>query len=213
MTDDEGYRAASRSLWHGRLRTSIACFLLFAIVATGLDMTVFPERVLPLLATFTAYVFGCLMACTAARRWPRQVYLITVASALGLIPCIAAYHVAVGTPRELLLMPLGLYLCATTALLPWGGWGQGTACATVLLVELVASGLGMPGLLPLAYTIGGVLAISCVVVPCADWFERLRYAAWIDGLRARQAEAALTKMEQAVSGMRDLAVTGPTRDR
>lgn len=211
MNDVPSYAEASRVLCAERLHIGYGCFLLFALVASALEMVYFGHRQVPVLTVFGLYVVVCGVGWVAMRAWPQRIYPITYLSALAAILCMAVYHVWVGNPRELMVMPLVLYLCATTAILPWGGMGQMWASLVAVATTAASAGFAMPHALPIPYALAGIVSVSFVTIPCADWFERLRYAAWLDARRARRAEAALDRMEHAAVGMTRLAANGPRR--
>lgn len=205
--DGDHYDASTTQLLADRLRTGAACFLVFSAVAVVLDMTYFPERTSALLTSFAVYLLLCWGAARYALRQPAKSWHIALASSIALIGCMAGYQWFVRSPAEMALMPVVLFLCATTTLLPWGAKGQLTACIGALVALGIFAMLGMPSLLPLPYTLGGVAAVGVVTVPTAGLFERQRHDAWLDRQRAWRAERGLQRLESGVRKLHDL---GPT---
>jgi membrane-bound ClpP family serine protease len=191
-----------------RVRIGAGTFMLFAVIASGMDMYYFPRRAWAVEIVFGLYAAICGGTLSAVHFWPRATMMIGVTGALLLLPAMALYHFLVGNYLEILLMPLGLYLCATTAIMPWGGVGQFVACVVAGLIEILCS-TRMVSLLPWPYIMAGFAGIGFVTVPCCEWLEQMRWTAWEDARRAERAILALSTALGAAKALEVLAMRGP----
>lgn len=183
------YRRETRKLVSSRLPAASVVFLLLMAIAYAIEWFYFPERLLLLILSYTAYLAVCMAGVGLGRLFPRQSLPLTVLVAIALLSCLTVYIVVAHHSAELCLLGLIVFLTGVVVQFPWGGLGQVAIGCSALAAFGAALASGIEPLLPVPYEVFALAAHVGMTVFGAHLLERYRFAAFRRAVdAARHAE-------------------------
>lgn len=167
----------------------MGCFAFAMSIGTFFEFAYYPERMrfaVPLYSIEVGIAVLGVVLCRSARlhEWSES---IAVASGVGELACICAYHALVGAQAERVATILGCVMNLLSVLCPWG-W---TAQAATAIGAVVSFGIAAPFFVTTDQVVfpAMVLLTSAATSVCAAFFlDRFRFEAFSQ--TARQTEEA-----------------------
>ena len=188
---DRAYQAERRALHAARVPLTYTIFLLFGVLATGLEFVSYPERRRAMLVAYAGYVLICLATIALVKRLPQSTTAVAVLANNTLILCTAAYYMATQGVPEACALTLVLFLTALPLLNAAGARVQALSCLGALAGYPLVLLAGAEPQLPVSYGLTAILGAVAVTVLGADLLDYGRRAAFYSREALRAGEERL----------------------
>lgn len=155
------------------------CFLVGLTTIPALaEFLSYPERIGPLLTSFSIEMALCAMVLVASRRPSLQRWItpLVMLTTLGVAACIILYVVYVNASADALAMLMVIYLASAALIYPWGLRGQVPLVVGVSALYLYALASGLPHHLPLQYDVFCIAGGATTSILGAVFLHRSRRA-------------------------------------
>jgi signal transduction histidine kinase len=192
----EAFRADTRRILARRVLGGVAFFAALVTIAGLIEVSYFPERWRPLVASLGLEVLLCALGLTAIYGFGLQRYIVTIVCAVtsSIAFCVTGYVVAAGASGDALAFALIIFMTGVPLIYPWGARGQVPLACFTFLAYLTALAFGVRGELPPPYaliSLVGAGASSSIGALLLDLHRRAIFHQRLLLARTRDQQAAM----------------------